>query len=100
MENEFVEYHIKGSIFDAAVAKSTVEIVVDALSISYMIFKRDEGIKLSPVIRTAHSASTVSSIQTTGSAETLLLIKLELHFEGFSFNLVPRVLSYPHSFAS
>ena len=47
-----------------------------------MIFKR-EGYKIIAVIKTVHSVSTVSSIQNTGSTETLLLIKLELHFEGF-----------------
>ena len=52
------------------------------LSISYDI-QKEKGIKLSAVIKAAHSVSTVSSIQNTGSTETLL-IKLELHFEGFS----------------
>ena len=69
------------------------------LSISYDI-QKGGGIRLSPVIKTVHSVSTVSSIQNTGSTETLLLIKLQLHFEGFSFNLVPRVHSYPPSLAS
>ena len=36
----------------------------------------------------------LSKGRTTGSTETLL-IKLELHFEEFSFNLVSRVLPYP-----
>ena len=77
------------------------------LSISYDI-QKGGGIRLSPVIKTVHSVSTVSSIQNTDSTETCVLIKLSLHFEGFRLyplgaflNVVTKVLpsqSFHHTY--